>query len=207
MRDIAASVDATRSTAHFQPDLPSPSGHTGPMAVRIRPARLDDGPRLQEIERLAGERFRTVGMAAVADDDPPSLDELAVSVAAGRTWVATDHADRAVGYVLAAVVDGTAHVEQVTVDPAWQSTGVGTALLATVDIWRADQGLDALTLTTFADVPWNGPLYTHLGFAALDEEALSPGLAAIRRREVERGLDALGRRMVMRRDGTATGST
>lgn len=138
-------------------------------------------------------------MAEVADDEPPSLDELAASAEAGRAWVATDEADRAVGYVLVAEIDGTAHVEQVTVDPAWQSTGVGTALLATVDVWRADRGLDAITLTTFADVPWNGPLYAHLGFAALDDDALGPGLAAIRRHEAERGLDDLGPRVAMRR--------
>lgn len=163
----------------------------------IRPARVDDGPRLQEIERLAGERFRTVGMAAVADDDPPSLDELRTAATHERAWVAVDTADLPIGYVLVDTVDGTAHVEQVTVDPTWQARGVGRALLDHVHAWAVDHHLRGTTLTTFADVPWNGPLYAHLGFVPLDDAVWGPDMAAIRRREAEQGLDALGRRIAM----------
>jgi hypothetical protein len=45
-----------------------------------------------------------------------------------------------------------------------------------------------LTLTTFDDVPWNGPYYTRLGFRTLDLAALSPGLQAVRQGEAEAGL-------------------
>ena len=37
---------------------------------------------------------------------------------AGRAWVIADAADAAVAYAVAEVVDGRAHVEQVSVDPA-----------------------------------------------------------------------------------------
>jgi hypothetical protein len=38
----------------------------------IRLAREEDLPVLRDIERVAGEAFREIGMAAVADDEPPS---------------------------------------------------------------------------------------------------------------------------------------
>ncbi|NBE56155.1 GNAT family N-acetyltransferase, partial [Streptomyces sp. YC537] len=44
--------------------------------MRIRLATTADLPLLQEIERAAGEPFRALGMAAIADDEPPPLAEL-----------------------------------------------------------------------------------------------------------------------------------
>jgi len=49
--------------------------------------------------------------------------------------------------------------------------------------------IDALTLTTFREVPWNGPYYQRLGFVYLTVEEETPGLRAIRSSERERGLD------------------
>lgn len=60
------------------------------------------------------------------------------------------------------------------------------------------QGCSALTLTTFADVPWNAPYYARLGFEAVPPERLTPGLRAVRDHEATVGLDAW-RRVAMRR--------
>jgi len=49
--------------------------------------------------------------------------------------------------------------------------------------------MPAVTLTTFEDVPWNAPLYRHLGFRELRDDELGPGLRAIRDRETAHGLD------------------
>jgi hypothetical protein len=46
-----------------------------------------------------------------------------------------------------------------------------------------------MTLTTFRDVPWNGPYYTRLGWSALPAADLPPELAAARRHERDLGLD------------------
>ncbi len=51
-----------------------------------------------------------------------------------------------------------------------------------------------MTLTTFADVPWNGPYYRRLGWRDLPAAELGPELAAIRRHEASLGLDAWPRR-------------
>jgi GNAT superfamily N-acetyltransferase len=168
------------------------------VAITIRPARASDGVELQAIEQLAGEQFRTVGMDEIADDSPPSLDVLAAYAAGGRSWVAVDGSGLA-GYVIVDVVDGCAHVEQVSVRPDHQGQGVGRALLDQVQSWAASSGLDGVTLTTFATVPWNGPLYQHLGFGVLADGEIGPELRALVAHEAAHGLDPQTR-VCMRRD-------
>ena len=170
---------------------------TDPVATAIRPARPDDAPELQEIERRAGQRFRDVGMPEIADDEPPSPTVLARYANAGRSWVAVDDGDRPIGYVLVDTVDGCAHIEQVTVSPDHQGAGIGRALIDEVHRWARQRRLPAVTLTTFTAVPWNAPLYEHLGFRVLDEREIGPQLRALRDDEARHGLDPT-RRACMR---------
>ena len=160
------------------------------MTGAVRRAREDDLPLLQEVERAAGRLFAELGMTLVAEDEPPSLEELDAFRRDGRAWVGTDSDDRPVGYLLAEVVDGCAHLEQVSVHPDAAGRGLGRRLVTHLQEWAREQRLPAVTLTTFTDVPWNGPYYDRLGFRYLDPADLSPGLRRIRRAEAARGLDA-----------------
>lgn len=63
----------------------------------------------------------------------------------------------------------------------------------------AFDGAPALTLTTFAEVPWNAPYYRRCGFRVVGGNELTPGLRAIRAREDTHGLDRWPR-VCMRRD-------
>ena len=164
----------------------------------IRAAVADDLPALREIERAAGRVFRDLGMHEVADDEPMSLADLAAFQRDGRAWVVTDEADQPVGYLLVAVVEGNTHVEQVSVHPEHAGQGLGRALLDTAESWARRHGLPAVTLTSFRDVPWNGPYYERLGFRVLDEAEVGPGLQRIRQREADRGLDAWPRACMRR---------
>jgi hypothetical protein len=56
-----------------------------------------------------------------------------------------------------------------------------------------------VTLTTFTEVPFNGPLYQRCGFRVLDGDEETPGLRAIRAHEASVGLDKWPR-CCMRRD-------
>lgn len=171
--------------------------------MRIRSARRSDLPLLQDIERAAGEPFRALGMAFVADDDPPPLDLLESYRLAGRCWVATDPlsatGDRPLGYVLADPVDDALHIEQVSVDPAAARRGIGRDLIAHLAAPATTRGKVALTLTTFTDVPWNAPYYARIGFRVLTERELTDGLRAIRAEEAQHGLDRWPR-VCMRRE-------
>jgi GNAT superfamily N-acetyltransferase len=168
------------------------------MPLPIRPARYADVERLVAIERAAGETFRPLGMDAVADDDPGSPEQLRAFVDDGRAWVAERDGEVA-GYLLAAVVDGEGHVEQVSVDPAFAGLRIGAALVERAAQWARGP----LTLTTFRDVAWNGPYYERLGFRWLADDEIGPELRAIREAEVAHGLDRWPRGC-MRRDPTTT---
>lgn len=93
------------------------------------------------------------------------------------------------------------HIEQVTVHPRAARRGVGRALIGYAAGRAREEGATALTLTTFADVPWNAPYYARVGFRPLADAGLTPALRAIRAHEAEPGLDRWPR-LCMRSDLT-----
>jgi GNAT superfamily N-acetyltransferase len=168
---------------------------------RIRPSLSEESPSLREIERLAGEVFRSIGMDWIADSDPMSVEVLEGYVRRGRSWVAVDEWDRPVGYVVVDLVDGNAHIEQISVLPEYQGRGLGKDLVEVVHAWAVEVGCPALTLTTFIHVPWNRPLYEHLGFVVVPEHELKPGLRGVREHECRMGLDPMSRVCMRRSTG------
>ncbi|MET9373871.1 GNAT family N-acetyltransferase [Streptomyces sp. NPDC002992] len=171
--------------------------------MRIRVAAPAELPLLQDIERAAGEPFRSLGMAVIAEDEPLPLDVLESYRRSGRAWVAVDETDRPTAYLLTDTVDGAAHIEQVSVHPVAARRGIGRSLIEHLAADATGRGLTALTLTTFAEVPWNAPYYTRLGFRPLadSDPDLTAGLRAIQRAEAAHGL-ATWPRVCMRRELT-----
>lgn len=167
--------------------------------VTVRATRVDEGEALREIERRAGQRFHEVGLPEVAAAEPTSVDELAHYAAAGRSWTVVDAHDAPLGYVIVDIVDGQTHIEQISVLPEYQGNGLGRALCAHVGGWTRRHGMKAITLTTFAAVPWNQPLYEHLGLAVLDDDQIGPELRNVQAHEVLQGLDP-AQRVCMRVD-------
>jgi GNAT superfamily N-acetyltransferase len=157
---------------------------------RIRRARPDELGALRSIELAADEVFESVGIGPFLNDD------------------AGDHSDRAdlvlvvddppVAFVVVELVDGVPHIWQLSVLPDHGRQGLGTALVAAACDWARSAGFAAMTLTTFRDVPWNGPFYASLGFVAIND--LSPALASIRDHERAIGDDDHGPRVAMRLD-------
>ncbi|WP_208114028.1 GNAT family N-acetyltransferase [Actinomycetospora succinea] len=164
----------------------------------IRAARPGELELLRQIEVAAGAPFRDVGMDPIADDTPPSTVVLTGALERGGLWVAAED-DRPVAYLMDDVVDGEAHLDQVSVHPDHARRGIGAGLVEHLAGRARAAGRAAITLTTFVDVPWNAPYYARLGFRALADDELGPGLRAVRRTEAARGLDRWPR-VAMRRD-------
>ena len=162
----------------------------------IRRATAADVAAMRRIECAAGEAFREIGLDVVADDEPPPAALLAAYVTEGRAFV-DERGGEPVGYLITEVVDGCAHLEQVSVLPRMRGRRVGEGLVEHLAGWARDRRLPALTLTTYRDVPWNGPYWVRLGFREL--VGLTPGLRAIRDDEIARGLDVWSR-LAMRRE-------
>ena len=166
--------------------------------MEVRQPTNDELPALRDIERRAGRVFADVGLAVVADDEPPPVEVLRGHLGAGTIWVAVVDG-HPVAYATASEVDGEGHLDQVSVDPDYSRRGIGRGLIEHVCGWAAAQGFPAVTLTTYRDVPWNGPLYLRYGFEPLSHEELSPELRGIRTAERVRGLDVRPRVAMRRR--------
>ena len=100
------------------------------------------------------------------------------------------------GFVSVDIVDGCAHIDQLSVLTDHGGRGIGRALLDEAVRWARASGLAAVTLTTFRDVPWNAPFYRRVGFEVVDDP--TPGLAVVRAGERADGLDGFGPRVAMR---------
>lgn len=167
--------------------------------ISIRDARAEELEALRDIESAAGRLFIGVGMTFVADDPPPPVELLRGHQQAGLAWVAVDPDDQPIAYLLADRVDGNAHIEQVSVHPSFGHRRIGRSLIDHVGGWAGEHGLPALTLTTFADVPWNAPYYLRCGFLPVPEAAMGPELAVLLAGEQERGLGRFATRVAMRK--------
>jgi GNAT superfamily N-acetyltransferase len=166
--------------------------------VTIRPASSDDLPLLVEIERAAGQTFLQLDMDLFSDHDPGTVEELAPYADGGRAFVSVDADDTPVGYLLLDLVDGAAHIEQVSVHPDHARKRLGRALIEHAASWASARDLHFLTLTTYVHVPWNGPYYERLGFRYLTAGEETPGLRAIRDRERALGLEVWPRTSMRR---------
>jgi GNAT superfamily N-acetyltransferase len=166
-----------------------------PGALTVRQARPEDVGRLQAIQLAAGNAFRDIGMPAAADTFPLPPESLSGYRRAGRAWVAADEHDEPVGFVVFDVVDGCAHIEQVSVHPAHAGRRIGAMLLDYVADWAAGQHMPGMTLITFRGVPWNAPYYERLGFRELAESEVTPELAA---RNADQGGNSAARVCMLR---------
>jgi GNAT superfamily N-acetyltransferase len=155
----------------------------------IRIADPEEYGRLREIEVASETLFRDIDIGPFFDD---GFDHLAASSVVFVTG------DPPVGFASVGEVDGVAHLFQLSVDPSMGRQGLGTALLVAVCDWATSQQHEAVTLTTFRDVPWNGPFYARLGFRVVDDP--SAGLSDIREHEKAIGDDDFGPRIAMRKD-------
>ena len=113
----------------------------------------------------------------------------AVAITRHGLLVRPDNRDQPVAFVMVRPVEARLYVEQIDVLPAVERRGIGAGLLAAVGARALAGGLQGLSLSTFREVPWNAPYYRRLGFVDLADEALTPGLQAIRREHIARGLD------------------
>jgi GNAT superfamily N-acetyltransferase len=155
----------------------------------VRPARPAELAVLPDLEDRSGSLFRVAGL-----DLPPETSSVEELRAAREVLVI---GEPPVGFAQLDEVDGQAHLRQLSVLPSHMRRGLGSELLEASCVWAASAGYREIVLTTFAEVPWNGPFYRARGFVEIDDPG--PGLAAVRAAEKAAGLDDLSPRMAMRR--------
>jgi GNAT superfamily N-acetyltransferase len=167
-----------------------------PEPYAIRYARSDDLAVLPAIERAAAAQFRATPYAALADDDLVSAE---IDLDREHVWVAVDQHDHPIAFAIVHLLGDSVHLHEIDVHPRYARLGLGRRLIAVVADWARERGATALTLTTFGDVPWNGPYYARLGFRTLDVKTLNPALQAVRQAEADAELP-MAQRICMQLD-------
>lgn len=133
--------------------------------VTVRPAEAADLPALAAIEDAGDTRFAEL---FGSPDWPAATSGEERAAVPGILLVAVDDDGTLVGFAHALDLDGHWHLEQITVHPAHGRRGTGTRLLEATHAEVARRGVTEVTLTTYADVPLNGPWYSRHGYAVLE---------------------------------------
>jgi GNAT superfamily N-acetyltransferase len=164
----------------------------------VRPARARDLPLLAAIEDagvpLFEARLGDLTGDPLASPAPSGQERAAVE---GFILVA---GDPAIGFAHVRHLDAHAHLEQISVHPDHMRQGVGAALLEAAAQRATLKGHGSLTLTTYAEVPWNAPFYARHGFVEFaEDDPRTASQLAISAEERRLGLERHGRRTWMRR--------
>jgi GNAT superfamily N-acetyltransferase len=165
----------------------------------IRLATTQDVPHLPAIEMAACELFAHCAVTADLPADWTPLEDFCEAQQHGLLWVAVTAQNAPIGFALVERFGATAHLEELDVLPAYGRRGIGAGLVRAVCEWAAAQRLEAVTLTTFREVPWNAPFYQRLGFHVLPPAEWTPLLRARVAEETAHGLPTT-LRVVMRYD-------
>ena len=145
---------------------------------------------LGEIERACARMFSEEVLPVERRDGVVPAGVLRRAREAGTLWVARA-AGEVVGYLVGELTGEEIYVVQLDVRPDWQRRGIGRALVERAARCAVERGRKAVTLTTFASVPWNAPWYRKTGFVDAEGEALTGRLR--RQLEEERAAGLKGR--------------
>lgn len=149
----------------------------------IRAGSTFDIERICQIDTDASSRFASIpALEDLADGShgPLKPEKVEEWLASGNVYVAEDYDDGLAGFIAVQVRDGLLYVAELSVRESRQGRGVGGMLLDRVfeqayQMARATQaGISRVSLTTYPDVPWNGPWYRKRGFHEVDPQTLGP---------------------------------
>lgn len=167
---------------------------TTQQAIFVRWASDEDIPDIISISSSATKKFGSIpelADLAGSDETPEKVHEWLTK---GRIYVA-DVDGVAAGFIAAHPMDDTLYIAEISTSAAYQGRGVGGALINAVFGWATERATQEgsrtarVSLTTYADVPWNGPWYRKHGFKEVEAEAIGPlHVAKMTRDQEERDL-------------------
>lgn len=159
--------------------------------ISIRAAGRLDITFLPAIEAAADSLLTSINGRPLSGPLPPGASRAELL----SSWKLLVAGKPCIGFARLEKVDGSAHLEQLAVLPAHSGRGIGRALVEASKNAARQVGFSQMTLSTFADVPFNAPFYATCGFEPVQKP--TPGLEIIRRHETALGLDRIGRRVIM----------
>lgn len=141
----------------------------------IRLACADDIPHFSVIEMEADRLYDSTGLLSdTTNDDNIPVSVISDAIRSSLVHVAIGPDKEVVGFALYGLREPDLYLDQVAVLPAHGRKGLGTALIETVFEDARRRKLDSVSLSTFRDIPWNGPYYERLGFMEIPRTELTP---------------------------------
>jgi ribosomal protein S18 acetylase RimI-like enzyme len=124
----------------------------------VRSARSSDVPLLERVEKSAAEAFRSVGLDFLLDGPTVEVPVLTKMARSNHLWIAVNDWDQPIGFLGGEDLQGNFHITEISVAQDYQGRGIGGVLMKTMFEQIQREGYKYITLTTFKDVPWNGPV-------------------------------------------------
>ena len=151
----------------------------------IRPGTRSDLTALEAIERAAGRLFPDGRIPDPDQTYPRHLLEAAVDES---LLFVLEASGEIAGFAVCSRVGDRLHLDEVSVHPDHGRRGHGRALVQRVLETAVARGLEGVSLTTFADLPWNAPFYVSMGFVPLQGDDLDQPLTDALAAEAGQGL-------------------
>lgn len=147
----------------------------------FRLSRTEDVADLCRISAEARLRYRTFpSLAHIAD--APALTP--VRFEACRVVVALDSdSHKIMGFAAMRPLDGLLYLDNISVGPSASGMGIGAKLLSAVIEHAESLGVQAVSLTTFREPPWNGPWFRKDGFLTMPGAYIGEGLKQVMDRQ------------------------
>jgi ribosomal protein S18 acetylase RimI-like enzyme len=164
----------------------------------IRRAKASDIAAMRQVERRAAQLYLSQGYDYCATGPVRDTEEHERILLSGVTFVVEAGDSRLAGFAMFEPMDGEAHLVEIDVDPEFQRQGLARRLVDAGETWVRSMEFDAVTLTTYRDIPWNAPYYRRLGFVDFEPGADRTGLWETINREAAWGF-AFAPRIAMRK--------
>lgn len=169
-----------------------------PEGYSITAANLDDIPALISVDKAASALFEPTGLLsqeALGDHVPAEVFEK--EIPAKNVFVARNQHGWAVGFALIRRRGAGLYLDQISVHPDHGQKGLGRALVIRTLTAAEARKLPHVSLSTFRDLPWNGPFYASLGFREIPGDRLEPYMKEIE--DAQRAFMDVSTRCFMRR--------
>ncbi len=146
-----------------------------PEGYSIATAELDDIPAIISVDKAASTLFAPTGLLPqeALDDHVPAA-VLEAEIPLKNVLVARNAHGWTVGFALVRPRGRGLYLDQISVHPDHGQKGLGRTLVIRVLTEAEHRRLPYVTLSTFRDLPWNGPFYASLGFKELGRDKLEP---------------------------------
>lgn len=152
----------------------------------ITPAMHDEIDQFIAIDKAASELFRGSSLIKPdALDDHVPRDAFAARIDSHDAFAIRDETGAPLGFTITSPRKRSLYLDQISVDPAHGRKGLGRMLVAHVLGDAKHRGFRHVTLSTFRDLPWNGPFYASCGFKEIPYKKLTDWMRELEQVQAE----------------------